>query len=121
LNEIETVRAWHDALNIGIIDQVVELCTHDIEVGGPRGSGTGHQLLREWFDRAGISLSFGKAFHRESAVVVEQTAVWPGSEPSVVASAFWLRDGLISRILRYEGLDSALVAAGLDRTDAVEA
>jgi hypothetical protein len=119
MTDVEIVQAWHEALNAGDVDRLVALCDANVEVGGPRGSSSGHQVLRDWFDRAGLSLSFGRAFHRPGVVVVEENAVWPGSEPSTVASAFWVADDLIRRILRYDGLEAALEASGLTRAHAI--
>ena len=41
--EIQTVIAWHDALNNGDVDRLVALSHPDVEVGGPRGSAHGAQ------------------------------------------------------------------------------
>ena len=74
--EIRTVRAWHDALNSGDADYLVELSHLEVEVGGPRGTGHGTQLLREWVSRANICLEPRRVFHRADTVVVEQRAEW---------------------------------------------
>ena len=46
--EVQTVLAWHEALNAGDADRLVKLSHPGIEVGGPRGGGRGGALLREW-------------------------------------------------------------------------
>ena len=48
--------AWHAALNAGDTDRLVSLSTADVEVGGPRGTGRGADLLRDWVARAHIHL-----------------------------------------------------------------
>jgi SnoaL-like domain len=98
---VSTVRAWHEALNAGSVEALIALSSDEIEVGGPRGRGTGPaaQLLREWFERAGIRLVPYQTFHRDSTVVVEQGASWRGpdagitTEPQTVASVFIVKDG----------------------------
>lgn len=124
-NEPEIVRAWHQALNAGDIDRLVELSDDDIEVGGPRGSGQGRQLLREWFGRAGIRLTLGQMFHRGATVVAEQEAEWRSEDSKeagsrdVVASVFTVGGQRVTSIVRYPDLTSALAAAGLDDSDRV--
>lgn len=115
-----TVAAWHEALNDGDVDRLVELSHPEIEVGGPRGTGHGVQLLREWVGRAGIQLDPRRIFHRAETVVVEQVARWRSAETGevtegqIVASAFVVNDGRISRVTRYPDLATALSAVDLD-------
>jgi ketosteroid isomerase-like protein len=122
--EIATVRAWHDAVNAGDVERVVELCSEDVEVGGPRGLARGRPVVREWFARAGIRLEPGRVFQRGEAVVAEQRAEWrmAGADPGdddvhAIASAFVVRDGLIARVARHDDLAVALAAAGMDETN----
>jgi hypothetical protein len=117
--EVETVLAWHEALNAGDTDRMVALCSEEVEVGGPRGSGRGRELLREWFARAGLSLSAERVFHGRGCVVVEQRAVWPGTEPATVASVFSVGGGRIASVVRHDALAEALAAAGLGEGDLV--
>jgi limonene-1,2-epoxide hydrolase len=125
-SEIVVVAAWHDALNAGEIGRLASLVSDDVEVGGPRGSGRGVELLREWVDRAGIHLEPLRVFRRGEIVVVEQRAVWrsaetgPLGEPLLVTSIFTVRDGRIHSIMRYDDLDTALNIAGLTMGDEVE-
>lgn len=72
--ELRVVEAWHKALNDGAVDRLVELSHPEIEIGGPRGTGQGAQLLREWVDRANIRLKLRRIFHHADTVVVEQWA-----------------------------------------------
>ena len=115
--EMQTVIAWHDALNDGDVERLVALSHPDVEVGGPRGSAHGAQILREWVDRANIRLEPGRAFGDAGTVVVEQGAEWKSAEPGgvqTVASVFVVSDGLVTSVVRYPDLTSALRAASLD-------
>lgn len=120
--EIQTVLAWHEALNSGNIERLVELSHPDVEVGGPRGTGHGAQILREWVDRANIHLEPGRIFHEADTMVVEQAAEWTSTESSsrqTVASVFSVHDGLVTSVVRYPGLAEAMRAADLDETQEI--
>jgi ketosteroid isomerase-like protein len=120
MTELETVLAWHAALNAGDAERVVALSLEDVEVGGPRGAGRGIDLLRDWVGRSRIQLSPLRTFPADGpTIVVEQAAQWATAgggvtEPQVVASVFRVRDGRISAVIRYPDVPSALEAAGLD-------
>ncbi len=94
----------------------------DIEIGGPRGTGRGAQLLREWAGRAGIRLDLRRVFHRADAVVVEQQAEWRAADSGEVtgaqalASAFVVRNNRVVSVSRYSALAEALSAANLDES-----
>ena len=114
--EIQTVIAWHDALNEGDVERLVALSHPDVAVGGPRGSAHGAQILREWVARANIRLEPGRTFGEASTVVVEQGAEWQSTVPGgvqTVASVFVVSDGLVASVVRYPDLASALQAANL--------
>jgi SnoaL-like domain len=118
------VRAWHDAVNRGDADTLVALCVEDIEVGGPRGSARGRELLRDWLDRAGIQLKPRRWFASPAEMVVEQVATWRGpdgevTDPQSIASWFTVEAGLVKRTVRYDSLTDALAAAGLTMLDEV--
>ena len=70
-SETQTVAAWHEALNSGDVERLIGLSHPDIEVGGPRGSGHGAQILREWVDRANVHLEPQRVFQRADTVVVQ--------------------------------------------------
>ncbi len=124
-DEIGIVRAFHDALNARNTAGVLALAAEDIRIGGPRGTGEGKHLLREWVARASITMEPQRWFHTEGMVVVEQIARWhdpdSGAETSSqrVATAFGIRDGLIASIARYGDIGEAVTSAGMDEADAV--
>lgn len=123
--EAATVRDWHEAVNNGNVERLVALSSDDVEVGGPRGTGRGAELLREWFARAGIHLEPRRLFHRGQTVVVEQDAEWgtpdtgEPAERQVVASVFVVRDDRVTSVMRHPDLAAALQAAGLAEGDQV--
>jgi ketosteroid isomerase-like protein len=117
--EIQTIAAWHDALNDGDVERLVALSHPDVEIGGPRGTGHGAQIVREWIDRANVRLEPKRTFHEADTVVVEQGAQWQSTEPGdrqTVASVFVVRDDLVTSVVRYPDLASALRAANLDES-----
>jgi ketosteroid isomerase-like protein len=122
---VDTVRAWHAAVNAGDLERLVALSSSDIEVAGPRGSGRGEQLLRDWFGRAGVRLEPLQTFSRDTVVVVEQRATWASAEADsasaarTVASVFSVADGRVTSVMRYADLASALEATGLTQSDRV--
>jgi SnoaL-like domain len=99
--EIQTVTSWHEALNSGNMERLVELSHPEVEVGGPRGTGHGAQLLREWVDRANLRLEPARIFHEVGTVVVEQKAGWRSRGQQTVASVFVVRDDLMMSALHY--------------------
>lgn len=120
--ELRVVGEWHEALNAGDADRLVALPHPGVEVGGPRGTGQGAELLREWVARAGIRIEPRRAFHRTETVVVEGEARWRDGETGRMGegqrldSMFVFWDGLVSRVVRHPDLASALLAAGVDET-----
>ena len=122
VSPLELVRAWHAAVNAGDADQALALSTPDVEVGGPRSSGRGRQLLLDWLGRAAIRLEPLRFVCEAQTLVVEQSAQWATedggfTEPQTVASVFQVRDGLVSRVLRYPDVSAALTAAEIGRID----
>jgi len=119
---IDTVLAWHAALNQADIERLLSLSTEDVEVGGPRGSGRGADLLRDWVARAGLHLEARRVFGRDEVVVVDQAARWRSADgqltdPQDVASVFRTQGGQVSSVIRHAELPSALHAGGLDFSD----
>ena len=117
--EIQTVAAWHEALNSGDAQRLVALSHPDVEMGGPRGTVRGAQTLREWVNRAKIRLEPERVFHEKDTVVAQQRAEWQAGGQQTVASIFVVRDGLVTSVVRYPGLAEALRAANLDERNAV--
>jgi hypothetical protein len=120
---IETVLAWHAALNAGEVARLLRLSADDVEVGGPRGAGRGAHLLEDWAARAGMRMQPGRLFHRDGVVVVEASAQWRTedgglTDPQSAACVFRVRSGRVDSIVRHADVASALAAAGLDESDA---
>jgi limonene-1,2-epoxide hydrolase len=122
-NSVTLVQAWQDAANTQNVDRLIALSDPNIEIVGPRGSGYGHQLLREWLGRAGLRLETLRVFARGDAVVVEQHGVWHSVETGEVvgerdiASRFRVDGERIVQFARYDSLNAALAEAGLTFAD----
>jgi ketosteroid isomerase-like protein len=122
---LHVVVAFHEALNGGEVERLVGLAREDVELVGPRGTGRGVELLREWVGRAGITLTPRRTFARGQTVVVEEEATWrdphtgEAQEAQVVATIFDVREGRIARINRLPDLEGALRAAGMEASDEV--
>lgn len=124
---LAVVRAWQDAANAPDLDRLVALSDPEIEVVGPRGAGRGHQLLRDWLGRAGLTLTTRQAFARGNAVVLAQHGVWRSPETGAVvgeadlASRFRVDDGRVVQFARHDDLEAALRDAGLIPADEIAA
>ena len=123
---IEVAAAWQQAANDQDAERLLAVSDPNIEVVGPRGSGYGHQLLRDWLGRAGLALTTLRAFARGETVVLAQRGVWRSIEGSDVmgerdlASRFDVQNGRVVRFARYDSLAEALEAAGLTVADEVK-
>jgi|SRR5579872_6539586 len=124
-NPIETVNAWVSAANSQDIERLVALSDPEIEVGGPRGSGRGSQLLRDWLGRAGLTLETLRTFARDNTVVLEQRGVWRSLETGEVtgeralASLFQVDGQRVMKFARFDTLEEALPAGELSLVDAI--
>ena len=122
VDPLTIVQAWQEAANAQNVERLLELSDPNIEVVGPRGSGFGHQLLRDWIARAGLTLKTLRAFVRGDTVVVEQHGVWHSLDTGEVtgekrlASVFRVDDRYVVRFARYDSLNAVLEAAGLDQS-----
>jgi hypothetical protein len=120
----ETVKAWHEALNGRDTERLLELSHPEISVGGPRGTGSGSDLLLAWVERANVTLEPLRYVDGGETIVVEETATWtsPGAdEPdtqATVASVFTVSGDVVTSIVRHDDLTGALTTAGLDGSPA---
>jgi hypothetical protein len=121
------VQAWQDAANAQDIPRLLQLSAPEIEIAGPRGSGHGHQLLRDWLARAGLQLQTRRIFARNEVVVADQQGIWRAPDTGsvigeqAVASAFHVAAGRVTRVARHDHLASALAEAGLEEGDEIAA
>jgi ketosteroid isomerase-like protein len=120
------VSTFHEAVNAPDVARLLQLVTPDVEVGGPRGSGRGADLMAEWTARAGVRLTPRRMLARGSVVVVEQEAAWYDAETGApassqtVATVFVVRDGRIASVVRHGSLEDALRASGLGPEDEMD-
>jgi SnoaL-like domain len=123
--ELDTVLAWHEALNAGDVERVASLAHPEVEIGGPRGSAHGRQVLKDWVGRANVRLEPLRSFKRGGTVVVEEAATWRDAQTgetvgaATIATVFELDGGLVTGIFRHDGLEDALRSAGLDGSDEI--
>ena len=123
--ELDNVLAWHEALNAGDAERVASLAHPEVEIGGPRGSAHGRQVLKDWVGRANVRLEPLRPFKRGGTVVVEEAATWRDAQTgetvgeATVATVFELDGGLVTGIFRHDGLEDALRSAGLDGSDEI--
>jgi len=109
---VETVAAWHEAVNAGDVEGAVSCCHPEVEVGGPRGSGHGHDLMRGWLRRSGILLDpqHDLVESAPGVVVVEELARWTApntpfpapAEPTPTWCTFRVEYGCLVSVVRYE-------------------
>lgn len=125
MEPIEVVDAWVAAANVQDAERLIALSDPQIEIVGPRGSGFGHQLLRDWLARAGLSLETLRSFARGPVVVLEQRGIWRSPETGeitgdkLVASAFTVSGERVITFARLDILDDALRTAGLQASDEI--
>ncbi|MGZ4748622.1 MAG: nuclear transport factor 2 family protein [Oryzihumus sp.] len=108
------LRDWHAAVNARDLPTVLRLCTSDVAVTGPRGTGSGQNLMRDWLERSGIRLRLVSLKAFDDGVLAEQVASWPAGtgaqEPVPCVTVFRVRDGKVSAVERYESLEAATAA-----------
>lgn len=124
--KVELVRSFVALINRRNTDALVLLADEQIELVGPRGSGFGRQLLRDWMGRANLSLDTFDAFARGDAFVLSQHGVWhtPTGEVTGEEDTFMhLRVGgeplRVMLFSRYTTLEEALAKSGLDKGDRI--
>ncbi len=124
-DRLAVVNGWVDAANAPDAERLLALSDPDIEIVGPRGSGFGHQLLRDWLARAGLELETLRTFAGGDMLLLEQRGVWRSQETGAVtgekiqASFFQVKGGLVAKFARFDSLDEAFAATGLDLSDEV--
>lgn len=124
---IDIVTAFHAHLADRDADAVVALADDTVEVGGPRGTGSGVELLREWVARANVTMTPTRWFAKDDVVIVEQDAVWLERDSDVemgrqvVTTTFRIAGDKIAGIYRHDDLAASLTIAGLDADDEVDA
>jgi hypothetical protein len=116
--ELEVVQHWQDAVNARDVQALMTWSDPKIEITGPRGSAFGHDVLHQWLERAGLSLSPQRSFQRNQTVVVAQHAVWRSAESEIigeadVASVFRVEDDKVLYYARFDSLEEALQQGGL--------
>jgi hypothetical protein len=114
---LPVVHAWQEAANQRDIERLMELSDPDIEIVGPRGSSRGREVLRDWVERAGVTLQTYRAFVGGETVVLAQHGAWQTGGERDIATRFRVDDGRVVQIERYDTLEEALQAAGLDSQD----
>ena len=121
---IQIVSDWHEAVNSGDTKRLAELVSDDVEIGGPRGTARGLDVLIDWVGRSRIQMAPTDWYQRGETVVVCQQATWPTEDgtpgiPQKVGSVFVIRDARIKRIARYPDLVEAFAVTGLTEIDRV--
>jgi hypothetical protein len=134
---LEVVESWHSAVTACDVEQLCALSSRDVEVVGPRGIGRGHDVLRQWFRRGGLTAEPLRYFvGSRGQVVVEQRGRWFSPEAvtvedsgrwfipdttseRIVATAFSVVAGRVVRYQRFDKLGDALTAAALTDDDEV--
>ncbi len=120
---LKTVQAWQDAVNSQDAETLTELSDANIEIVGPRGSAYGHEVLRDWLARAGLSLTTTRTFVRNDTAVLAQHGVWRSPEnqevvgEADVASEFHVKNQKVVKVARYDTLDEAFAKSELGHSD----
>jgi hypothetical protein len=123
---IEIVALWQSAVNGQNTARLVEVSDPNIEIVGPRGSGYGHDLLREWLARAGLTIKPTRTFALETIVVVAQHGIWRSPDTGAVlgeadmASVFKVENEVVTQFARYDSLEEAFGKSGLSEADEVK-
>jgi hypothetical protein len=124
LPSVDVVLRWIAAVNAGDVDAALAHTDPDVRIVGPRGTATGHAVLRQWMQHAGAAFATRAVHARGEAVVVAQHGVWRDAAGAVrgeaeVATRFRVSDGRVAELERYDAPSAALHAAGLADADAV--
>ena len=115
---VTLLRDWHQAVSAMDVDRVLALCTPDVELRGPSGTGSGHDLVRDWLGLSGIRLRLRSLTSWHGTFLAEQEATWPRGDGQAAAPAvacvtvFAVRDGKVSSVARYGTVEEAESARG---------
>lgn len=110
-DDAAVLAAWHDAVNAGDVEAAVRLCSEDVAVQGPRGTGYGHDLVRGWLRRSGIRLTPQEDLAgRDGRFLVRELAHWTTAdapdaaptEPTETWCVFTVADRRITSVARFE-------------------
>lgn len=126
-NAVDVVQRWHEAVNGRDIEGALSLCHEDVAVGGPRGTAAGHEVMRAWLTRSGISLEPQSALdEQDGRIVVHELARWrtttdaPTQAPTDEAVPTWVvfevRDALVASVVRHESADEVPAGVGPGRS-----
>jgi hypothetical protein len=119
-DSVAIARAWQEAANKQDVEKLLELSDSNIEIVGPRGSAHGHQILKEWLNRAGLKLETFRTFAKDGVVVMAQHGTWRSAETNNeeskadVAAVFHVLDGKVVYLARYDSLEEALKTSALN-------
>lgn len=122
-----TVQTFHEHFNAGRVDDVLQMATDDVGVGGARGRGNGRQLLNEWVGRKTTTLTPQRWFGNDEVIVIEELVEWrTRGDETVTDSTLWgmaftVRDEKIASVVRYADIGEAITSSGLDETFELEA
>jgi hypothetical protein len=124
---LAVVEAWHAAVNDGSPGRVEALSAAQVQVLGPRGSGTvASEDLGAWMTRSGFSAVPKRWFcGADGTVVVEQAARWEDpttgsvTGQSTLATHFKVERQLVVTARRHVDLMAALDDGGLSLADEV--
>ena len=120
---ISVALAWQNAVNAQDAETLVALSDPTIEIVGPRGSVHGHAILRDWLQRAGLSMESQRLFAKGDQVVIAQRGTWRNVTTNElmgeadIASHFRIVGQQVTAYARYDSLTDALHAANLTEAD----
>lgn len=115
--------AWQEAVNQRDVVHLLALSDPHIEIVGPRGSAYGHDILRQWLERAGLHIEHHRLFAKGDEVVVAGHGVWRDIDTGALigeadmASHFRVTDERVAYYARFDHLADALTAAHLTDAD----
>lgn len=126
---VDVVREYTNAFATRDVERMIALADPEIEIVTPRGTGRGHQEIRDFMERQtyGVSMhsELVRVLHRGETVVTEERVelryVETGerAEAFTVASVYVVRDGRVVRLAPQSDFEAAVREAGLTGADEV--